>query len=311
MRRVLPAFSASLLSLGLVAGPAAAQDDGLDRIEMPNGWAPEGITTDGEMLYAGSLANGAILAADPSTGTTEVLFEGAEGLVVAGIEYDDGRLWAAGANGGEVRAYDAETGELLATYPFEAGFLNDVVATDDAVYVSDSFVPQVAVIPLGEDGALADPADAYVLPISGDLEYGEGFNANGIVAAPAGLVLVHSGLGQLYRVDPASGESSLIDTGGAELTAGDGLELVDQTLYVMRNRLGPSVVGEIVAVELDDELASGSVVGTVSSDDWDVSTTVAAIGDDLWSVNARFGTDPTPETEYWMSRVDAPTATEG
>lgn len=311
MRRALPVFSAGLLTIGLVAGPVAAQD-ALDRIEMPNGWAPEGITTDGERLYAGSLANGAILAADPGTGESEVLFEGGEGLVVAGIDYDEaGRLWAAGATGGEVRAYDAETGELLATYPFEAGFLNDAVVTPEAVYISDSFVPQVAVVPLGEDGALPAPEEAFVLPISGDLTYGEGFNANGIAATDAGLVLVHSGEGQLYRIDPATGASTLIDTGDAELTAGDGLELVDQTLYVMRNRLGPSVVGEIVAVELDDELATGSVIGTVSSDDWDVSTTVAALGDDLWSVNARFGTDATPDTEYWMSRVDVPVGSEG
>lgn len=310
MRRALPVFSAGLLTIGLVAGPVAAQD-ALDRIEMPNGWAPEGITTDGEQLYAGSLANGAILTADPATGETEILYEGAEGLVVAGIDYDEaGRLWAAGATGGEVRAYDAETGELLATYPFEAGFLNDAVVTPDAVYISDSFVPQVAVVPLGEDGALPAPEEAFVLPISGDLTYGEGFNANGIAATDAGLVLVHSGEGQLYRIDPETGASTLIDTADAELTAGDGLELVDQTLYVMRNRLGPSIVGEIVALELDDELTTGSVIGTVSSDDWDVSTTVAAVGDDLWSVNARFGTDATPDTEYWMSRVDAPSGSE-
>lgn len=313
MRRALPAFGAGLLSLGLMAGPVAAQDAGLDRIEMPNGWAPEGITTDGELLYAGSLANGAILMADPATGATEVLVEGAEGLVVAGVDYDQaGRLWAAGATGGEVRAYDAGSGELLETYPFQAGFLNDAVVTPEAVYISDSFLPQVAVVPLGEDGALPAPEESFVLPISGDLVYTEGtFNANGIAATPAGVVLVHSGEGQLYRIDPATGESSLIDTGDAVLTSGDGLELVDQTLYVMRNRQGESVVGEIVAVELDEKLTSGSVVGTVSSDDWDVSTTVAALGDDLWSVNARFGTETTPDTEYWMSRVDAPAASEG
>lgn len=312
MRRTLPAFSAGLLSLGLVAAPAAAQDDGLDRIELPNGWAPEGITTDGERLYAGSLANGAILTADPAAGTTEILVEGAEGNVVAGIEWDEaGRIWAAGANSGEVRAYDAETGELLETYTFEAGFLNDAVVTPEAVYISDSFVPQVAVVPLGDDGALPTPEDAFVLPISGDLQYGDGFNANGIAATPAGLILIHSGEGQLYRIDPATGASTLIDTGETALTAGDGLELVDQTLYVMRNRVGPSIVGEIVAVELDEELTTGEVVGMVSSEDWDVSTTVAALGDDLWSVNARFGTDATPDTEYWMSRVDAPAGDEG
>ena len=306
MRRFSPVLGAGLLTLAL-AVPAAAQDAPLDRIEMPDGWAPEGITTDGETLYAGSLANGAVLTADPVTGATEILVEGAEGDIVAGLDYDDmGRLWTAGATTGEVRAYDAASGELLATYPVASGFLNDVAATPEAIYISDSFVPQVAVIPLGDDGSLPDPADAFVLPISGDLQYGEGFNANGIVAAPAGLVLVHSGLGQLYRVDPATGESSLIDTGDAELTAGDGLELVGQTVYVMRNR-----AGEIVAVELDDELTAGTATGSVTSADFDVATTVAALGDDLWVVNARFGAEPAPDTAYWMSRVDAPASMDG
>ena len=306
MRRFSPALGAGFLTLAL-AVPAVAQDEPLDRIEMPDGWAPEGITTDGETLFAGSLANGAVLTADPATGATELLVEGAEGAIVAGLDHDGmGRLWTAGATTGEVRAYDAATGELLAAYPFEAGFLNDVAATPEAIYISDSFVPQVAVIPLGADGALPDPADAFALPITGDLQYGDGFNANGIVAAPAGLVLVHSGLGQLYRVDPATGESSLIETADAELTAGDGLELVGQTVYVMRNR-----AGEIVAVELDEELTTGTVTGSATSEDFDVATTVAALGDDLWVVNARFGTDPTPETAYWMSRVDAPSAMDG
>mgnify|MGYP001825365775 FL=1 len=305
MRRTTPVLTAGLLLLAAV--PAAAQDEALDRIEMPNGWAPEGITTDGESLFAGSLANGAILVADPMTGSTDVLVEGADGDIVAGLDHDgEGRLWTAGATTGEVRAYDAASGELLAAYPFESGFLNDVAVTPDAVYVSDSFVPQVAVIPLDEDGSLPDPADTTVLPISGDLQYGEGFNANGIVAAPGGLVIVHSGLGQLYRVDPATGESSLIDTGDADLTTGDGLELVDDTVYVMRNR-----AGEIVAVELDSELATGTVTGIATSDDFDVATTVAALGDDLWVVNARFGIEPSPDNEYWMSRVDAPAPTDG
>ena len=32
---------------------------------------------------------------------------------------------------------------------------------------------------------------------------------------------------------------------------------------------------------------------------------MALLDDGLWAVNARFGTDATPETEYWISRVDA------
>ncbi len=45
--------------------PAAAQDAGPDRIDLPAGWAPEGITTDGTTLYAGSLAERRDLAGRP------------------------------------------------------------------------------------------------------------------------------------------------------------------------------------------------------------------------------------------------------
>ena len=215
-------IAAALLSL-----PTAAAAQPPDRIDLPAGWMPEGITTDGSSLFVGSLADGAIWRADPGSGEGEILVPGTEGAVVAGLESETaaGRLWAAGANSGEVRAYDSGTGELLASYPFEAGFLNDLAATPEAIYVTDSFVPQILVIPLGEDGALPEAEQTQVLPISGDLEYGEGFNVNGIVATPAGLVVVHSGSGELFRVDPASGESTRIDTGTATLTAGDGLEL--------------------------------------------------------------------------------------
>lgn len=306
MRRLPPALLTGLLVAAVVAAPVAAQDDPLDRIDMPDGWAPEGITTDGSSLFAGSLADGAILRADPATGASEVIVPGMEGAVVAGLEHDGfGRLWAAGANTAEVRAYDAATGELLGTYPFEAGFLNDLAATEDAVYVTDSFMPQVLVIPLGEGGELPQADATSVLPLSGDLSYGEGFNVNGIVAAPAGLVVVHSGEGQLYRVDPASGEAALIDTGEVSVSGGDGLELDGQTLHVVRNRSNL-----VASFELDDGATTATLTGEVTSDDFDVPTTAAALGDDLWLVNARFGTGPTPDTEYWMTRVDAVTSTD-
>ena len=39
------------------------------------------------------------------------------------------------------------------TYHFTAGFLNDVVVTSHAVYVTDSNIQQLIVIPLGRHGA--------------------------------------------------------------------------------------------------------------------------------------------------------------
>jgi outer membrane protein assembly factor BamB len=300
MRRFATAGLTGILTIALAAAPVTAQEETLDRIELPDGWAPEGITTDGSSLFAGSLADGAIWRADPMSGEGELLAAGAEGRVAAGVDHDGfGRLWAAGGPTGEVRAYDADSGELLATFSLEAGFLNDIAATDEAIYVTDSFMPQVLVIPLGEAGELPDAEAVTALPLSGDLVYGEGFNVNGIVAAPAGLIVVHSGNGQLFRIDPASGASSLIDSGDVSLTGGDGLELDGDTLYLLRN-----TSNLVVALELDAAAESAALLAEVTSDDFDVPTTMALVGDDLWAVNARFGTEATPETQYWITRVD-------
>ena len=288
------------LAGALLLVPATVAAQAPDRIDLPAGWAPEGITTDGTSLFVGSLANGAIWRGDPATGEGEVLAEGSAGRVAAGIEaeVDAGRIWAAGADTGEVRAYDSESGELLATYTFEAGFLNDLVATPDAIYVTDSFVPQLLVIPL-DDGALPAPEAAEALPISGELEYGEGFNVNGIVSSPAGLVVVHSGDGELFRVDPATGESSRIDIGESSVSAGDGLEIDGQTLYVVRNRLN-----QVAVFELDEAATAASQVAELTSSELNVPTTAAVLGADLWAVNAVDFGQGGPETEYWITRLD-------
>jgi hypothetical protein len=284
------------------SGLATPADGGLDAIELPDAWQPEGIALLSDRLFVGSLADGAIWSADPLTGEGSIFVSGSEGAVAVGLEADEanGRLWVAGGNTGEVRVYAADGAELLETYRFEAGFLNDLVATPEAVYITDSFMPQILVVPLGEDGSLPAPEQARALPISGDLEYGEGFNANGIVAVPAGLIVVHSSAGELFRVDPASGMSARIDLGGATVTAGDGMELDGDTLYVVRNQLN-----QVAVLELDEGATRATQVAELSDDGFDVPTTVALRDDDLWAVNARFGTEATPDTEYWITRLDA------
>ena len=124
--------------------------------------------------------------ADPATGEGSILVPGEEGAVAVGVEYEvaHDRLWTAGGATGVVTAYDAATGEQLARYPFEAGFINDIVATDTAIYATDSMMPQLLVIPFGEGGALPAEDATSVLAYSGDYEHQEGFNINGIVAAP-------------------------------------------------------------------------------------------------------------------------------
>jgi hypothetical protein len=293
------------------AGPAWAQDasaeaegaepmaESGDRVDLPPGWRPEGITSLAGQLYVGSLADGAVSRIDAVTREGEILVPGVEGAVAVGVEAEEanGRLWVAGGNTGQVRAYDVEDGQLLGTYAFEGGFLNDVVATPEAIYVTDSNVQQLGVIPLGMDGGLPDPSAATTLPLSGDFVYQEdAFNANGIVAADGVLIVIQSVSGGLFQVDPTTGVTTAIDTGGADLTFGDGLELRDRTLHVSRNQ-----VETITTLELDEELATATLVSEATSEGLDIPSTLALAGDDLWIVNARFSTEATPETEYWLS----------
>jgi hypothetical protein len=294
MSRRLLFPAAALLALSLAAPPVAAKPFPAE-IPLPGGFQPDGT---GTSAYVGSLADGAIVRVNVRSGSVDPFAPGAEGRVTVGLDYEDGahRLWAAGGPTGEVRAYDARTGEVLETYTFAAGFLNDVAVTEDAVYVTDSILQQLIVIPLPEDGSVPDPADAFTLPLTGDLEYIDGFNVNGIVASDGWLILVQSNTGLLFRVDPTTGDTETIDLGGQSVSAGDGLELVGSTLYVVRNQLG-----EVLEIRLADDLLSGTVVETLEPAGVDVPTTAAFIAGRLWLVNARFGTDAGPDSEYWLT----------
>jgi hypothetical protein len=88
-------------------------------------------------------------------------------------------------------------------------------------------------------------------------------------------VAVHSSLGVLYRIDPATGVATAIDMG-------DGLLLQGRTLYVVQNLLS-----EVAVAQLDPGFASGAIVDTIVSDGFRIPT-VARAGDRLYLVNARF-----------------------
>jgi DNA-binding beta-propeller fold protein YncE len=307
VRRVFPAGLSALFIVGLAALPVGAQDQA-DRLDLPGGWSPEGVTAIDGTLYAGSLGNGAIWTID--TAAEDIAGQrfapGKKGRVTVGIEASpDGQtLWAAGGRTGEIRAYDVATGQFTTWTVDDAGFYNDIAATDEAVYVTDSFVPELRVLDLTQAEGKARAFEA--LPFSGDLEYGDGFNVNGIVAAPAGLVVVHSSLGMLFRVDPETGETFAIDSGDVALTGGDGLELDGDILYVIRNSSNT-----VTALQLDESLQTATLIAELSHDEFDTPTTAALIGEDLWVVNARFGTPAEKGTDYWVTRLDAVGSEEG
>jgi sugar lactone lactonase YvrE len=311
MRRRFAAALFSLLSAALVLGafaPAASAHDSMPgggatpvRIDLPNAWQPEGIAAGrGSSLFVGSLANGAIWRGDARTMTGSVLVPGASGMVAVGLEYEarHNRLWVAGGATGQVRVYDAGTGALVKTYSFApAGFLNDLVVTGHAVYVTDSGIQQLDVIPLGEDGALPDPSAATTLPLTGDISFvANQFNANGIVAKGHWLIIVQSNTGDLFRVDPKTGATLRIDLGGATVTNGDGLLLHGSRLYVVRNQNN-----EIDVLKLRHHLLSAKLTSTITSAGFDTPTTIAFQRGRLWAANARFSTPPAADTAYWIT----------
>ena len=286
-----------------------------DRIDLPNGWRPEGITTDGKHLYVGSLADGSIWRASPRTGEGEVLATGEAGRTAVGVEYDRRRdvLWVAGGATGVIRAQDADTGRVLRTYtlpPATARFVNDLVVTRRAVFATDSEQQELAVVPLKKrhhhrhhhGGTHLPPASAIrMLPLTGDFELQDGFDLNGIARSGRHLLAVQSNTGLLFRINGRTGDTLAIDLGGASLVNGDGIEVGRDAVYVVQNRLN-----QIAVLDLNRRLTRGTVEQTITDPGFDVPTTVALVRHSLFAVNARFTTTPTPDTAYWITRVDAP-----
>jgi hypothetical protein len=314
VRRFVVLFIAVLaFVLAPWAATAAPSDNFRDRINLPDGFFPEGIESGrGTSVFVGSLVDGAIWRGDLRTGTGGVFTNPAdqgEGRVSVGIAYEASRdrLWVAGGGPGfglgvgDVRVYDGSSGALLATFllpPGDVGFLNDVAITHDAVYVTDSFNAQLVVIPLPADGSLPSEDAATLLPVTGDFTQTEGANLNGIVAKSGVLVVAKSATGQLFRVDPATGiakEIDLVDT--PRLINADGLELRGHLLYVVRN------TNVVTVVRLGSQLVAGTVLGNITDPGLDVPTTATVAAGRLWAVNARFGTGPTPDTEYWITQL--------
>jgi sugar lactone lactonase YvrE len=198
--------------------------------------------------------------------------------------------------------YDADTGAEIASYQLTSTtpptFVNDVVVTQSGAYFTDSFKPFLYRIPISRGGVLG--AASETIPLTGDITYQADFNVNGIDATPNGktLVIVQSNTGQLFTVEPPSGVAERIDLGGATVPGGDGLLLDGKTLYVVQ---GDSNQVSVLAVRRD--LESGRVIGSITSAGFDVPTTIAEFGKRLYVVNARFGTPPTPTTEYWVTQV--------
>ena len=225
---------------------------------------------------------------------------------------EDGRTATTGMKvdpEGQLFVYDTGTGQALTSFRIqpenEMTFVNDVaLGPDGSAYFTDSINPRLyRLFPYGQGGYGFEPfLDLEETP----LEYGEGFNLNGIAATEDGryLISVQSNTSNLYRIDTRSKEVVQVDLGGETLENGDGVLLDGRTLYVVRNRQGL-----IFPVRLAQYFASGEVGEGFTHPSLAYPTTIAAYDGRLLVVNSQFDrrrSGEEPELPFTVSSLEIP-----
>ena len=276
--------------------PALAQT-GARILPLPEAAAyPEGVTVDptSGAIYTNSANTGVVFRVDPETGEVARVADPL-GLgdspparpvsVALGLKADgQGRLWAAGARTGSMHVVDIATGQRLARFTTPEGpwLINDVALTSDAAYFTDTLRPVLWRV------ARDSVADAVLEPwlsFEGTvLEYGEEPNLNGIVATPDGryLIVVLMKTGRLFRIDTHTREIAAIDAGASALDGGDGLALIAQRLFLVRQS-----AGEVVALDLSPDLLTAIERKRIKPDELAWPATVTVHGDQLIVANSQ------------------------
>jgi hypothetical protein len=283
LRKALPI---TVLVLALLVPAAPAGSGAQSSIPLPQEFRPEGIASgEGDSFYVGSIPLGAVYRGSYRTGEGAVLVPPHPGRNHTGVKVDTrfDRLFVAGGMTKAIYVYDSRTGADVATFELpDAGFVNDVVLTRNAAYFTDSLVEQLYRVGIRRNGDLTEPER---IMYSGDLDFAENFNVNGIDTAPGGraLIVVQSNLGKLFRVNGRTGRTREIAL-DQPVTNGDGILRRGHTLYVVQNR-----DNKVAAVKLDGRLRSGTVRRFLTDPRLDVPTTIAPFKNFIYAVNARFG----------------------
>ena len=279
-------------------------------VALPDGFRPEGIASGpGTTYYAGSMRDGRVVTGDLRRGTSRVLLPGAEGRQIRGMQRDwrTGLLWATGNVGsvGHVWAISTRTGAVVrdVTVP-DSAFLNDLVVTSKAVWVTDSRVDRLTRIALTRRGAPTSAAPTF-LPLRGEWPGGgPGTRANGIrVLSHRHLVLDHSTAGGLWDVNTRTGVVRAIPVRGVTLTGGDGLERRGSTLWVVRGTNDGENAWSVTQLRLQRRHNGWTArfQARLTDPTLEVPSTATFAGGLLWAVNARFNVTPTLDTKYWIT----------
>lgn len=262
-----------------------------------NSW-PEGFAIGtGHTAYNGSV-DGSIYKVNLRSGKGEILNPNETpdpwDCLKLGMRVDSrtNNLFVAGCWYENLLVYNADTGVVKADYQLGPQFeslVNDLAITNDAVYITDSFLPYIYRLPLAENGGLppnADDVTTIDLPNEFIMDWnGPCCGGNGIVATPDGktLIIGHSILSALYRVDLATGNVEEIEVSPPLTGFLDGLVMHNRTLYIMN----PD--HEMVqVVELEKGLLSGTLVGKITDPNMSGVASGALFGKSLYVNNAHY-----------------------
>ncbi|MEN2418079.1 superoxide dismutase [Streptomyces rimosus] len=305
-RRKLLATGAALgagTALGSAAPAAArartAAGPGRTVFRLPDGFRP-GCVGDGRfnLLYFGSLHDGAVHRIDPATGEGTPVHRGTGGPAVALQVNWQTSLFIAGGASGELRAIEGSTGAVHGIYPLggTGAYASDLIGLGAGHYVTDAARPYVHLLPYGPFGSLPPPPGGIVtLPLTGEWVQGDGPTATGITYADdGGLIVLNSAAGALYRVDPKTGDAVRVPHHGPSLCGADGLRTLGGRLYVVRPERNA-----VDVLRLDPATGS-TTVGRLTDPDLDGpgKPAVDRSRTQLCVPNTRRGTPPTPTTPY-------------
>jgi sugar lactone lactonase YvrE len=310
-------FRKLLLTVAAVVLTVAAAAPFPASVPLPIEFSPEGIAIGrGNTFYVGSLVDGDIYRGNLRTGKGAIFVDAPAGRLAGGLKVEQNRhrLWVAGGPTGHAYVYSTRDGSAVADLVLGAGapaFINDVVVTKGGAYFTDSINPVLYKVPIAPNGRIGAP---QTIVLTGPAATIEGqFNLNGITATRNGdvLIVAHSGLGAVFTVDPQTGASQAITLTGGAITPGtpDGILLDGKTLWVVEN-----FSERLVKIRLSPDLTTGRVTAVITSDLFQIPTTVAERGNRLAIVNARFdlglppplGTGVPPGTTYNVVQLQKP-----
>lgn len=284
--------------------PDAIQITEYEVLALPNGFSPDGIAVSKEgTIYAASIVSGQIVKGNVNgVGITEFLVDteingGAWGM---DLTKNGKYLWVAGGLGGTVRSYDSNTGELVADVILSNfGIINDLIVTEDAVYITNSGFPLIYKIPLNTEGEQSGAASVIKLSssINSDEALDVSFNGIAYDANSTRLIANDPSKGTYYSIDPGTGETILIDSQGV-FNSNDGLAIDVDYLFGV-----DSGKNQVTIFELADNLSRAERNRVITTDIFDVPTLIALDDTYMYVVNGKLTTEGGPDVPYEIVRI--------